>query len=133
MKQKQIETEIENDHKTRIGYTKKLMPKDGDEYEAKALKDITKRKFMNEIRPPNYWNFIEEGPEDQKVAHVLRANAKPEQCYEDGRVQVIMTAIEEIGMSLQKYEDKNWQNLRTKTLEIFKSEFNEYKKAVEEA
>ena len=44
-----------------------------------------------------------------------------------------MTAIEEIGMSLQKYEDKNWQNLRTKTLEIFKSEFNEYKKAVEEA
>jgi hypothetical protein len=64
MKPKQIEAEIENDHKARVGYTKKLMPKDGDEYEAKALKDITKRKFMNDIRPPNYWNFIEEGPEE---------------------------------------------------------------------
>lgn len=41
---------------------------------------------MNEIRPPNYWNFVEEGMETNKVKHVLRANAKPVECYEDGRV-----------------------------------------------
>jgi hypothetical protein len=33
MKPKQIETEIENDHRTKIGFTKVLMPKDGEEYE----------------------------------------------------------------------------------------------------
>ena len=60
---------------------------------------------MNEIRPPNYWNFIEEGEAENKVAHVLRYNAKPTEAYEDGRVQKIMTAIEEIGMSLSRYEE----------------------------
>ena len=40
------------------------MPKDGDEYEKKALKDIKKRHFMNDIRPPNYWNFVEDGQEN---------------------------------------------------------------------
>jgi|TARA_B110001450_G_C17421364_1_gene400002 hypothetical protein len=41
---------------------------------------------MNDIRPPNYWNFVEEGPNEQRVKHVLRANAKPTESYEDGRV-----------------------------------------------
>jgi|TARA_B110000285_G_C15091478_1_gene599349 hypothetical protein len=41
---------------------------------------------MNEIRPPNYWNFKEEGPEEDRVKHVLRATAKPSESYEDGRV-----------------------------------------------
>ena len=49
------------------------MPKGGDEYEKKALKDIQNRKFMNDIRPPNYWNFIEDGPQETKVKHVQRS------------------------------------------------------------
>lgn len=100
MKPKQIEADIENCHKIKIGFTKKLMPKDGDAYEEKALKDITKRKFMNDIRPPSYWNFIEDGEPEERVQHVLRYNAKPTDAYEDGRCQIILTAIEEIGMSL---------------------------------
>lgn len=60
---------------------------------------------MNEIRPPMYWNFNEEGSDVNKVKHVLRANARPNECYEDGRIQSILTAIEEIGMSLQRYEE----------------------------
>lgn len=43
------------------------MAKDGDEYETRATGDIKKRKFMNDIRPPNYWNFIEEGADETKV------------------------------------------------------------------
>ena len=65
------------------------MPKDSEEYEKQAEKDIKKRHFMNDIRPPNYWNFVEDGPENKKVKHVLRANARPTESYEDGRVQLI--------------------------------------------
>ena len=88
---------------------------------------------MNEIRPPNYWNFIEDGPDATRVKHVLRANARPNECYEDGRVQLILTAIEEIGMSLQRYEESKWQTLRNRTLDIFKHENAEHLKALEEA
>lgn len=109
------------------------MTKDADKYEKEALEDIKKRHFMNEIRPPNYWNFVEEGPDDKKVKHVLRANAKPTESYDDGRVQSILTAIEEIGMSLQRYEESKWATLRNRTLDIFKHEDAEHKKALEEA
>lgn len=88
---------------------------------------------MNDIRPPMYWNFAEEDQDVNKVKHVLRANAKPNECYEDGRVQLILTAIEEIGMSLQRYEESKWQTLRNRTLDIFKHENAEHKKALEEA
>jgi hypothetical protein len=76
------------------------MPKDGDEYEVKALEHMKKRRFMNEVRPPMYWNFYEDGPSMSKVKHVLRHNAKPTECYTDGRVEKILQLIEEIGMSL---------------------------------
>lgn len=38
--------------------------KDADEWEKKQLEDHQKRKFLNEIRPPYYWNFFEDLPED---------------------------------------------------------------------
>jgi hypothetical protein len=64
------------------------------------MEHIKKRRFMNEIRPPMYWNFFEDGPEAHRVKHVLRHNADPTKCYSDGRVEKIMTTIEEIGMNL---------------------------------
>ena len=88
---------------------------------------------MNDIRPPNYWNFVEEGPNEQRVKHVLRANAKPTESYEDGRVQKIMTAIEEIGMSLQRYEESKWAILKKQTLEIFKAQYKDYQDRLAEA
>jgi hypothetical protein len=104
------------------------MPKDGDEYEAKALENMKKRRFMNEVRPPMYWNFFEDGPEMSKVKHVLRHNAKPTECYLDKRVEKILTAIEEIGMNLQNYEKERWEVLRKHTVVIFIQEFADYKK-----
>lgn len=133
MKPKQIETQIDNDLKTRIGYNKKTDVKDAEENEQKALKDITKRKFMNDIRPPHYWNFIEDGPEENRVQHVMRYNAKPTECYEDGRVEKILQYIEEIGMSLQSFEEDKWKTLRLRTLDVFKQEFLDYKKKLEES
>jgi regulator of RNase E activity RraB len=118
-KPNQIEKLIDADHKERIGNTKKLMPKDGEEYEANALNDMKKRRFMNEIRPPMYWNFFEDGPEMSRVQHVLRHNAKPAECYSDGRIEKILQAIEEIGMSLQSYEEQKWAMLRKRTVDIF--------------
>lgn len=132
-KANKIEQFIDSDHKDRITNAKKLMPKDGEEYEAKALEHMKKRRFMNEIRPPMYWNFFEDGPDISRVAHVLRHNAKPTECYTDGRVEKILTAIEEIGMSLQRYEEQKWAMLRKRTCDIFSQEFADYKRQLDEA
>jgi len=48
---------------------------------------------MNKIRPPEYWNFFEDGPADNRVKHVLRYDANPAKCYEDGRIDVILDNI----------------------------------------
>ena len=104
MKPDKVKTFIEDDHQMRIANTKKLMAQDGDVFEEKAKVDNKKRRFMNTIRPPYYWNFFEDGPMPDRVDHVLRYNAKPEDCYTDGRVEKILANIEEIGMNLQKYE-----------------------------
>lgn len=78
----------------RLANTKALMGKNGEEWlEAQKIED-KKRKFMNSIRPPNYWNFFEDGSEHLKVKHVLRYNAKPFESYKDGRVEDIMENIE---------------------------------------
>ena len=65
---------------------------------------------------------MEDGPEEIRIKHVLRADARPKESYEDGRVTQIVTSIEEIGMSLQRYEESKWQILLKQTLAIFKDE-----------
>lgn len=124
---------IEDDHNVRISNTKRLMVADGEQYEEKAKGDNKKRRFMNTIRPPYYWNFFEDGPMPDRVDHVLRYNAKPEDCYSDGRVEKILTNIEEIGMNLQRYEEQKWKTLRKHTLDIFTHEYKEFKKELESA
>ena len=109
------------------------MPKDGEAFEEKALLDMKKRKFMNEIRPPMYWNFFEDGPEMSRVKHVLRHNAKPTECYSDGRVEKILTTIEEIGMNLRKYEESKWAMLMKQTIKIFEDQNKQYKKELADA
>jgi len=34
---------------------------EADEWEQKMNEHIKKRRFMNGIRPPHYWNFFEDG------------------------------------------------------------------------
>jgi len=124
---------IEGDHDTRIANTKRLMAADGEVFAEKAEVDNKKRRFMNTIRPPYYWNFFEDGPMPDRVDHVLRYNAKPQDCYSDGRVEKILTNIEEIGMNLQRYEEQKWNLLKKYTLDIFVQEEKQYRKELEAA
>ena len=99
------------------------MTKDGEVFEEKAKVDNKKRRFMSTLIPPYYWNFFEDVPEENKIPHVLRYDADPAKCYQDGRVEKIMSGIDEIGMNLCKYEEKKWEMLRKWTLEIFAHEY----------
>ena len=78
---------------------------------------------MNNIRPPHYWNFFQDGPETQKVKHVLRANARPQDSYCDGRVEKILENLMRIGKNLSSHEDVKWKQLTKHTLHIFEQEF----------
>lgn len=71
------------------------------------------------MRPPKYWNFFENGPEEFRVKHVLRYNAKPTESYTDGRVEKVLDNIERIGYDLRGYEQPKWNVIRKKSIEIF--------------
>jgi hypothetical protein len=43
------------------------------------------------------------------VEHVLRYDADPTKCYEDGRVEKILENLDEIGLNLKNYEEVNWR------------------------
>ena len=90
MKPDKIRDFIENDHNLRLNEQKKLLGKDSEAFMEKAAADSKKRKFMYSIRPPNYWNFFEDCKEEEKLQHVIRYNAKPQESYRDGRVEKIM-------------------------------------------
>lgn len=71
--------------------------------------------------------------EEVKVPHVLRADAKPQECYIDGRVQSVLEDIRAIGFHLTMHEQVRWKTLRSFTIEIFKEEMKlEHEKRVEE-
>ena len=80
------------------------------------------------MRPPHYWNFFEDGPEDLRVKHVLRYNADPCSAYSDGRVEAILQNIMEIGNNLKGYEAEKWKLLMTHVNEIFDHDFKEMQK-----
>ena len=112
---------IDDDLAVRNNQLKKLDTKtDPDDFDQMVKDRNKKRKFMNTIRPPYYWNFFDDAPAANKVDHVLRYDADPTKCYSDGRVEQIMTNIEEIGMNLKAYQDTIWKLLRQRTLDIFK-------------
>jgi hypothetical protein len=70
------------------------------------------------MRPPYCWNFFDDA--EEKIPHVLRADADPKKCYIDGRIDKIMHDIEQVGYHLSHYEEGNWKRLRSFTIEIFK-------------
>ena len=119
----QIQKLIENDHAERIMHQKKLLGKEGEEYEQAQKIESQKRKFMNGIRPPDYWNFFQDGAEQLKVKHVLRASADPKVSYCDGRIEKIMDNIEKIGKNLSSHEEVKWKQLKKYSLSIFEQEF----------
>ena len=111
MKPEKIREKIEADHRQRIEHRKKQIEDSEarEKAEEKALEHIRKRKFMDAHRPhAGFWNLYEDGPDHEKVEHVLRHDANPEKCYIDGRVKKILENITEIGMSLRTYEEEKW-------------------------
>ena len=74
---------------------------------------------MTGFRPPHFWNFFDDAPEHEKVKHMLRYDADPKKCYEDGRIEKILENIEQIGMNLRSYEDKKWTRIRKQTYDVF--------------
>ena len=78
---------------------------------------------MNGVRPPDYWNFFQDGAEALKVKHVLRATADPKESYCDGRIEKILDNIEKIGKNLSSHEEVKWKQLRKYSLSIFEQEF----------
>jgi len=116
---------IDDDHKERISKEKNKLETGQEEYEAKAMEHLKKRRFMNSVRPPHYWNFFEDGREEERVKHVLRFNANPNECYHDGRIETVLQFISEIGGNLRNYEEIKWNQLCKMVCDIF---YNDYKK-----
>ena len=63
---------------------------------------------MEGLRPPHYWNFVDDSPEGVRVKHVLRSAADPRLSYTDGRIEKILDTVEKIGMNLAGHEDVKW-------------------------
>ena len=102
------------------------MGRDGEEFEVHAKVEDKKRKFMNGIRPPQYWNFFEDGATTLKVTHVLRHNADPRKAYVDGRIDKILENLYAIGKDLTHYADMSYNRLAKETFLIFESEFKDF-------
>jgi hypothetical protein len=60
--------------------------KDPESYEIFEKKQNQKRELLNRVRAPISWNFFDDAMEGLKVKHVLRWDANPRACYQDGRV-----------------------------------------------
>jgi hypothetical protein len=129
----QIEKIIDNDHRERVQDTKRLMGKDGDDFEHQSKVEDKKRRFMNSIRPPNYWNFFEDGAQTLKVKHVLRHNADPRRAYSDGRIEKILENLYAIGRDLTHYADMSYNRLAKETFSIFEAEFKAFKEKLSNA
>jgi len=97
-----------------------------------------KRAFLNYMKPPFCWNFFmhDEEQEEAKevIPHVLRAEAEPQKCYIDGRVESALEDINALGFHLTRHEEIRWKTLRHFTIEIFKQDVkNEHLRHQEEA
>lgn len=78
------------------------------------------RNFLNRLmRPPMSWNFFEEDG-SIKTPHVLRADAQPQQCYIDGRVEVIMEHIQALGSHLTQFDSDEWDHIVESAIQIFR-------------
>lgn len=84
------------------------------------------------MRPPEVWNFFQDKNEEQ-IPHVLRATAKPQECYKDGRVEKILESIELVGGDLRRYVDVQWNRLLKDTMAVFHDMNRKQKIALEEA
>ena len=69
------------------------------------------------MRPPFVWNFFED---EDPTPHVLRADAAPQKCYIDHRIESVYEDIEQLGHNLMNHESETWGLLTKRTIEIFR-------------
>ena len=129
LKEDKVQKLIDEDQKERIANEKKLRKKGADEYFKQATEDQVKRKQFDSMRPPLVWNFFQDASEE-KIPHVLRANACPQKCYEDGRIEEIQENINLIGYDLLKCEEDKWKILVKHTMEVFRNLNKKYQEAL---
>lgn len=87
-----------------------------------------KRDFCVTLRPPFIWNFW--GEEEEKLEHLINAEANPEQCYkyeENNRVKRIFDACTDLGNHMLQYSAADWAKLVDHVIKIFVAQFDEYK------
>jgi len=99
LKLEQIQTIIGEDKERREEYNKIL-----NEVDPTVFKEEDERRnFLNSLmRPPLAWNFFEDD-DTVKTPHVLRSDAQPNQCYIDGRIDVVMQDIAQCGDELKTF------------------------------
>jgi len=99
-----------------------------------------KRKFIVKYRPhEKIWNFVEDDP-NNRLPHLLRANADPTKAYIDTRVSDLLRLIEGMAQHLLMHNQESWNHINSKTIEIFmsyekdmKRRMEDYNKMLEEA
>lgn len=101
---------------------RKLKKGKSKEEEEEEKTEEKRRKFLEQMRPPNVWNFFEQG---DQTPHILRAEANPHKCYVDGRIESLFSDITTIGFHLTKHDEISWKKLVDHTLEIFKAEYKQ--------
>ena len=95
-----------------------LLAQLGVQEEEESKVEDSKRKFAEKLRPNNrIWNFVDDSV--KPVPHILRANADPKAAYIDGRVDSILSLIEELGIHLKNKESESWKRLGDYTIAIF--------------
>ena len=97
--------------------------------EEKFAEENKKWEFCVTLRPPFIWNFF--GEEEEKLDHLINAEANPEICYkfeENNRVWWIFETCTDLGTHLTMYAQADWQKLVEHVIKIFDAQFEEYKR-----
>jgi len=90
-----------------------------------------KRNFIVKYRPhKKVWNFIQEDP-SERLPHLLRATADPNDAYIDERVRELLKVMEEMGMHLRTFNPEDWNHLNDATWQIFKAREDDLEKRME--
>jgi hypothetical protein len=96
-----------------------IKKKKNKEDQDKELEDLKKKQFMDQLRPPFCWNFLDEHGDS---SHHLRPFVNPVECYKfdsENRVSTLLEEIETIGWNLRTNEEVRWKKLVEHCIYIF--------------
>ena len=101
-----------------------------DPFEIGAVED-KKRTFAVKYRPhEKIWNFMPDDPND-RLPHLLRANADPNAAYIDSRVGDVLQLTESMGEHMRLHDEASWDHITKMTMMIFQHREDETKRQME--